>query len=138
MLREKGEAELTKGVSAESLLKRPEIHYADIADVIHPEGDYPAARTIRKAEIEIKYEGYLKRQNALAAKLVREENLTLPKNLDYSKVTGLRLEAADKLNRVRPASFGQAGRISGVNPADLQVLSVWIAKNRAEKGDQET
>ncbi len=138
MLREKGEAELTKGVSAEALLKRPEIHYADIAAVIHPDGDYPAARTIRKAEIEIKYEGYLKRQNALAAKLVREESLALPENLDYSKVTGLRLEAADKLNKVRPSSFGQAGRISGVNPADLQVLSVWIAKNRAEKGVQET
>ncbi len=136
MLREKGEAELTKGVSAEALLKRPEIHYEDIADVIHPDGNYPAARTIRKAEIEVKYEGYLKRQNALAAKLVREENLELPDDLDYSQVTGLRLEAADKLNRVRPASFGQAGRISGVNPADLQVLSVWIAKNRAEKGDQ--
>ena len=84
-------------------------------------------------EIEIKYEGYLKRQNALAAKLVREESVLLPEDIDYKKVTGLRLEAADKLNRIRPVSFGQAARISGVNPADLQVLSVWIAKKRAER-----
>ncbi len=133
MLREKGEAELSKGVSAEALLKRPEIKYEDIADEIHPDGNFPSPRTGRKAEIEIKYEGYLKRQNALAAKLVREESVLLPEDIDYKKVTGLRLEAADKLNRIRPVSFGQAARISGVNPADLQVLSVWIAKNRAER-----
>lgn len=133
MLREKGETELSKGMSADSVLKRPNIHYEDLQKYLHPDGNLPSSRTVRKAEIEIKYEGYLKRQNSLANKLHKEETLRLPEDIDYKQITGLRLEAADKLNKVKPASFGQAARISGVNPADLQVLSVWIAKNRSGK-----
>ena len=136
MLREKGETELTKGMSADAILKRPNIHYADIMKYLHPDDTLPSYRTIQKAEIEIKYEGYLKRQNSLANKLRKEESLRLPDDIDYKKITGLRLEAADKLNKVKPSSFGQAARISGVNPADLQVLSVWIAKHRYEKREE--
>ena len=136
MLREKGETELTKGMSADAILKRPNIHYEDIKCYLHPDGALPSYRTVQKAEIEIKYEGYLKRQNSLANKLRKEEALRLPDDIDYKKIIGLRLEAADKLNKVKPSSFGQAARISGVNPADLQVLSVWIAKHRYEKREE--
>ena len=133
MLRGKGETELNKGMAADAVLKRPNIHYEDLKRYLHPDGNYPSGRTIQKAEIEIKYEGYLKRQSSLANKLRKEETMHLPEDIDYKQITGLRLEAADKLNKVRPASFGQAARISGVNPADLQVLSVWIAKHRYEE-----
>ena len=136
MLREKGETELNKGMAADAILKRPNIHYEDISKYLHPDGDLPSARTIQKAEIEIKYEGYLKRQSSLANKLRKEETMRLPEDIDYKQITGLRIEAADKLNKVKPASFGQAARISGVNPADLQVLSVWIAKHRYEKREE--
>ena len=137
MLREKEETELSKGMSADAVLKRPNIHYEDLQKYLHPDGKLPSYRAIQKAEIEIKYEGYLKRQNSLANKLRKEETLQLPEDIDYKQITGLRIEAADKLNKVRPASFGQAARISGVNPADLQVLSVWLAKRRFEKREEE-
>ena len=131
------ESPLTGGISADALLKRPNVRYTDLLPFLHPDGDVPSAKVQQKAEIEIKYEGYLKRQSALAEKLSREDELELPEDIDYKGIKGLRLEAADKLDRIRPASFGQAARISGVNPADLQVLSVWLAKHRrgAGKGD---
>jgi tRNA uridine 5-carboxymethylaminomethyl modification enzyme len=137
MLESLGETPLTGGVSAESVLKRPNVSYKDIMSFLHEDGNYPSSKVQQKAEIEIKYEGYLKRQAALADKLSREDRLELPDDIDYKQITGLRLEAADKLNRIRPSSFGQAARISGVNPADLQVLSVWLAKRRRE-GAKET
>lgn len=136
MLREKGETELNKGMAADAILKRPNIHYEDICRYLHPDGKLPSSRTVQKAEIEIKYEGYLKRQSSLANKLRKEETMRLPGDIDYKQITGLRLEAADKLNKIKPASFGQAARISGVNPADLQVLSVWIAKHRYERREE--
>ena len=108
MLREKEETELSKGMSADAVLKRPNIHYEDLQKYLHPDGKLPSYRAIQKAEIEIKYEGYLKRQNSLANKLRKEETLQLPEDIDYKQITGLRIEAADKLNKVRPASFGPA------------------------------
>ena len=137
MLEEKGEPELPGGINAENLLKRPGIYYSDIAPFIHADGNYPSSSVINKVEIEIKYEGYLKRQTAIADKLHREEDMKLDPDIDYKSIVGLRLEAADKLCKVKPASFGQAARISGVNPADLQVLSIWIAKRRKGKREQE-
>ena len=137
MLAQKGEPVPTGTVSAEALLKRPAIGYADLAPFLHPDGKLPSSRTVRKAEIEIKYEGYLKRQSALADKLHREETVLLPDDIDYRAVTGLRLEAADKLQKIKPRSFGQAARISGVNPADLQVLSVWLAKRKRQQKQEE-
>ena len=137
MLAQKGEPVPTGTVSAEALLKRPAITYRDLAAFLHPDGALPSARTVRKAEIEIKYEGYLKRQSALADKLHRDEAMLLPDGIDYKAVTGLRLEAADKLQKIKPRSFGQAARISGVNPADLQVLSVWLAKQKRQPKQEE-
>ena len=134
MLTSLGESPLTGGISADALLKRPNVRYTDLLPFLHPDGDAPSAKVQQKAEIEIKYEGYLKRQSALADKLSREDEMELPEGIDYKSIRGLRLEAADKLDRIRPVSFGQAARISGVNPADLQVLSVWLAKHRKDKG----
>ena len=134
MLTSLGENPLTGGISADALLKRPNVRYTDLLPFLHPDGDAPSAKVQQKAEIEIKYEGYLKRQSALADKLSREDEKELPEGIDYKSIRGLRLEAADKLDRIRPVSFGQAARISGVNPADLQVLSVWLAKHRKDKG----
>ena len=138
MLVSKGESPVDGGTTAEALLKRPSVRYADLIPFIHPDGDIPSRRTVNKAEIEIKYEGYLKRQSAIAGKLHREEEMELSADIEYKKITGLRLEAADKLNRIKPSSFGQAARISGVNPADLQVLSVWLAKRRRESAKEKT
>ena len=138
VLEARGETPLSGGVSAESVLKRPNIRYTDILPFLHADGNYPSAKVQQKAEIEIKYEGYLKRQAALADKLSREDQLALDEDIDYKQITGLRLEAADKLNRIKPSSFGQAARISGVNPADLQVLSVWLAKRRRESAKEKT
>ncbi|MBR5502264.1 MAG: tRNA uridine-5-carboxymethylaminomethyl(34) synthesis enzyme MnmG [Oscillospiraceae bacterium] len=137
MLAAKGEPAPAGTLNAEALLKRPAITYRDLAAFLHPDGVLPSARTVRKAEIEIKYEGYLKRQSALADKLHREEAMLLPADIDYKAVTGLRTEAADKLQKIKPRSFGQAARISGVNPADLQVLSVWLAKQTRQHKQEE-
>jgi tRNA uridine 5-carboxymethylaminomethyl modification enzyme len=82
---------------------------------------------LETAEITVKYEGYLKQGNELIEKAKRLEDKLLPSDIDYTSIKGLRLEAQEKLNRVRPFNLGQAGRISGVNPADISVLMVWLA-----------
>ena len=82
---------------------------------------------LETAEITVKYEGYLKQGNELIEKAKRLEDKLLPSDIDYTTIKGLRLEAQEKLNRVRPFNLGQAGRISGVNPADISVLMVWLA-----------
>jgi tRNA uridine 5-carboxymethylaminomethyl modification enzyme len=82
---------------------------------------------LETAEISVKYEGYLKQGEALIEKAKRLENKLLPPDVDYAEIKGLRLEAQEKLNRIRPFNLGQAGRISGVNPADISVLMVWLA-----------
>ena len=81
------------------------------------------------AEVSIKYAGYIKRQESEVARHARLEAKLLPGNVDYSEIKGLRLEAAQKLNQIRPASIGQASRISGVNPADISVLLIYFGMN---------
>ena len=85
-------------------------------------------------EIELKYEGYLKRQLADIEEARRLEKKKLPRDVDYSQIKGLRLEAGEKLNKVRPENIGQAGRISGVSPADISVLLIWLASKDREGG----
>ena len=82
---------------------------------------------LETAEITVKYEGYLKQGAELIEKAKRLEDKLLPEGVDYTEIKGLRLEAQEKLNRIRPLNLGQAGRISGVNPADISVLMVWLA-----------
>ena len=127
-----GQPELSSGVKMADLLRRPGITYVDLApiDVFRP--DLPED-VIETVETEIKYEGYIKRQLSDAQKQKKIESRMLPDDIDYSKIKGLRLEAAQKLSEIRPASLGQAARISGVNPADISVLVIYLSMRPDEK-----
>ena len=111
------------------LIRRPQVTYEDIApfDVNRPQ--LPRAVT-EEVEIQIKYAGYLARQEKQVAEFKREESRRLPENLDYNAIAGLRLEARQKLSEIRPMSIGQASRISGVSPADIAVLLIWLEQNK--------
>ena len=125
LLEDKGTAPVSTGASLADLLRRPQLSYADLAP-FDPDRDPGLSRAIRQqVEIRLKYEGYIKRQLRQVEEFRRMEEKPLPEDLDYSAIPGLRLEAREKLQRIRPASFGQAGRISGVSPADLSVLMIW-------------
>ncbi len=125
LLRERGTAELTSGVSLADLIRRPQLDYAALAgfDPERPELPKPVWYA---AEIELKYDGYIKRQLKQVEEFSRLEKKLLPDDIDYDGVTGLRLEAREKLKKMRPRSFGQASRISGVSPADISVLMIWM------------
>ncbi len=123
-----GSAPLTEPVSAAALLRRPRVEYADIAPFTDLPPDCPPAIT-ESAAVELKYEGYLNKQRQEIERQRRMEDVTLPDGLDYAAVEGLRREAAEKLARVRPLTLGQAARISGVNPADISVLAVWLRRH---------
>lgn len=122
---------VTSGVHMSDLLRRPQITYEALAPVDTGRPDYPAA-VFENVEIELKYEGYIRRQKADIAEMRRLEKKLLPKNVDYETIEGLRMEAREKLNKVRPANIGQASRISGVSPADVSVLLIWLAKEGGE------
>lgn len=122
---------VSSGVHMSDLLRRPQITYEALAPVDTTRPDYPAA-VFENVEIELKYEGYIRRQKADIAEMRRLEKKLLPKNTDYEKIEGLRMEAREKLNKVRPANIGQASRISGVSPADVSVLLIWLAKEGGE------
>ena len=107
------------------LLRRPQVTYADIAPFDTGRPELPAAVT-EEVEIQIKYAGYLARQEKQVAEFKKEESRMLPGDIDYSSIAGLRLEAQEKLAQIRPMSIGQAGRISGVSPADIAVLLIWL------------
>ncbi len=119
---------LNIGVRMVELLKRPQISYADLAPFDTERPDLPY-EVYEQVEISIKYEGYLKRQEAQVAEMRRLEVKKLPEDIDYSKIVGLRLEAVEKLNKVRPENIGQASRISGVSPADISVLLIRLSEN---------
>ncbi len=114
---------LNIGIRMVELLKRPQISYEDLKPFDPDRPDLPY-EVFEQVEISIKYEGYLKRQEAQVAEMRRLEVKKLPEDIDYSKITGLRLEAIEKLNKVRPENIGQASRISGVSPADISVLLI--------------
>lgn len=128
MLLEKGTTEIDQGVRFIELLKRPQLSYSDIKKF---DPDAPALRSDieEKIEVNIKYEGYIRTQLAKIKEMKRLEEKALPTDIDYTKISGLRLEAQEKLNEHRPLNIGQAGRISGVNPADVSVLLIWLAAN---------
>lgn len=122
------------GISLADLLKRPQIHYADLSEVdgARPQLD-PAV--IFSVEVAVKYEGYLKLEKERIVKFKALENKVLPQNLSYNEIEGLRIEARQKLTRLRPVSIGQASRISGVSPADIAVLLVYLESgNRRRSG----
>ena len=110
------------------LLRRPQVTYADIAPFDPNRPDLPAAVT-EEVEIQVKYAGYLARQEKQVAEFKKEEARLLPNDLNYEAIAGLRLEARDKLSQIRPVSIGQASRISGVSPADIAVLLIYLEQN---------
>ena len=125
MLESKGTAPLSTGVHCADLIRRPQIGYEDLApfDTERPELPWDVKEQV---EIQLKYEGYISKQIAQVEQMRRLENKELPENLDYNTVRGLRLEAIEKLNRIQPANIGQASRISGVSPADVSVLLIYL------------
>lgn len=121
---EKGTSEVKTGVHIADLLRRPEIHYSDFAGVC----EMPALEpdVCEQVEIRIKYDGYIKRQLDQIEQFKRLEAKLMPEDTDYNEISGLRLEARQKLSQIRPASLGQASRISGVSPSDIAVLLVYL------------
>ena len=133
VLEEKGIAPVEKGGPAAELLRRPELDYSILAQVIGW-GEGVDRRMAARITTEIKYAGYIARQQRAIKDVKRLENTTIPEDFDYAPLNGLRLEAREKLARIRPVSLAQAGRIPGVSPADMAVLSVAVeAANRARK-----
>ena len=127
----RGTSPLTTGAKLADLLKRPQITYEDLEPVDKDRPQYSTA-VFEAVEIELKYEGYIKRQRADIEEARRLERKRLPQDVDYSTIQGLRLEAGEKLNKVKPENIGQAGRISGVSPADISVLLIWLASKERE------
>ena len=125
MLEEKGSTPVANSARLADLLRRPQVTYADIAPFDTERPDLPDAVT-EEVEIQIKYAGYLARQEKQVAEFKREEARAIPEDIDYRAITGLRLEAQEKLSAIRPVSVGQAGRISGVSPADIAVLLIYL------------
>ena len=128
-LEEQGTAPVHSGVSLAELLRRPQLSYAALAPFDPDRPALPRA-VAYEAEISLKYEGYIKRQLKQVEEFRRMEDKPLPPDIDYDEIAGLRLEAREKLKRIRPANFGQAGRISGVSPADVSVLMIYVESSR--------
>lgn len=126
----RGTAPITTGVKLADLLRRPELNYEVLTPVDITRPELPTD-IFENVEIEIKYEGYIKRQKADIAEMRRLEGKKLPRHVDYRTIVGLRTEAQEKLEKVKPANIGQASRISGVSPADVSVLLIWLAKGEA-------
>ncbi len=122
----RGTAPLKTGVRLSELIKRPQLDYKILTEFDKERPDLPK-EIFEQVEIEIKYEGYIKRQKAQIAEMRRLENKKIDFIVDFKEIVGLRLEAQEKLNKVRPANIGQASRISGVSPADISVLLIYLS-----------
>ena len=113
------------GITLSELIKRPELDYACLEPVDKGRPEL-SRREKQEVEIKIKYDGYIRREKAQAEQYARLERKKIPADVDYSQIKGLRIEAAQKLKEARPASIGQASRLSGVNPADVSVLLIYF------------
>ena len=132
LLAEKGTAAVDSGCRLIDLLRRPQLTYDDLAAFDPGRPDLPPA-VREQVEISVKYEGYIQRQLRQAAEFEKLERRVLPEDMDYSAIQGLRLEAREKLSDVRPLNLGQAGRISGVSPADVAALMIWLQTHTKEE-----
>ena len=132
VLEKYGSTPVKTGVRLSELIKRPELDYEKLApaDVDRPELPYEVAE---EAEIKIKYDGYIKRQLSQAEQFRKLESKLIPTDIDYNDIYGLRIEARQKLEKIKPKSLGQASRISGVSPADISVLIIWL-ESRQKQG----
>ncbi len=128
LLRSVGSCELTTGAKLAELLRRPELNYDVLAPLDRERPDYGphSAEIYNRAQIELKYAGYIKKQYQEIEAFRKLENKRLPTDFDYSAIKGIRLEAAQKLNKMRPESIGRASRISGISPADISVLLIYF------------
>ena len=132
LLTERGTAPTVSGVALSELIKRPELSYKLLKpfDINRPSLSEAEANEV---EIRLKYEGYILRQSAQINKLRRARALKLPNDIDYDDVYGLRTEAREKLKKIKPIDIAQAGSIPGVNPADISVLMIYLARKRGSK-----
>ena len=122
-----GSSEISTGAKLSELLRRPELSYKSLASLDTDRPELPSS-VIRTAEIQVKYQGYIKRELSEVERQKKLEDKRLPSDIDYKKIVGLRLESAEKLDKIRPMNIGQASRISGVNPADISVLLIYLGK----------
>ncbi|MBC1519122.1 tRNA uridine-5-carboxymethylaminomethyl(34) synthesis enzyme MnmG [Listeria welshimeri] len=132
MLKEIGSGELKDGILAADLLRRPEITYDKIAQIVSRE-TFIADEIAEQVEIQVKYEGYIQKSNLQVEKMKRMEDKKIPENIDYDAISGLATEALEKLKKIEPLSIAQASRISGVNPADISILLVYIEQGKIAK-----
>ncbi|EIS4451204.1 tRNA uridine-5-carboxymethylaminomethyl(34) synthesis enzyme MnmG [Listeria monocytogenes] len=132
MLKEIGFGELKDGILAADLLRRPEITYDKIAQIVSRE-TFVTDEIAEQVEIQIKYEGYIQKSNLQVEKMKRMEDKKIPENIDYDAISGLATEALEKLKKIEPLSIAQASRISGVNPADISILLVYIEQGKIAK-----
>ena len=132
-LESRGSTPVKAPVSMCELLRRPEVKYDDLK-ILDPERPVLSSHQKTMMEVQIKYEGYIEKQLRRIEKFKKLENKKIPQDMDYDLIEGLRLEARQKLNDIRPLSIGQASRISGVSPADINVLMIYMEKERRRKG----
>ena len=129
-----GTSPISTGCKLADLIRRPQLNYNDLApfDPDRPELPWEVCEQV---ELQIKYEGYIEKQLAQIEQMRKMESKKLPSDMDYSQIYGLRLEAIEKLNKIKPLSLGQASRISGVSPADISMLAVWLMHEKGVSDD---
>ena len=132
IIRETGGAELREPMKAADLLKRPEISYSQIERMVPPT-EKRSEEVEEQVEISIKYEGYIEKSMQQVEKMKKMENKKIPDNIDYHAISGIATEAKSQLSEVRPLSIAQASRISGVNPADISILLIYIEQGKIAK-----
>lgn len=132
LLEEKGTVPIKTGVRLSDLIRRPQLDYLSLAPFDKERPDLPL-EIAERVETEIKYSGYIERQAAQVKETQRLENRKLSENINYDDIKGLRLEAVEKLKKIKPQSIGQASRISGVSPADITVLMIYLEKTKGEQ-----
>ena len=125
-----GTTEIDTGVKLAELLKRTELTYKDLAKIDEKRNENLPKDVIKEVEIQLKYEGYIKMQEAQVAKFKKLEQKELREDIEYKKISGLSLEARQKLDKYKPISVGQASRISGVSPADISVLLIYLEQQK--------
>lgn len=132
LLKSLNSAPLTTAVSLAELIRRPELSY-EMLESIDPKREPLPEDVIEQVNINIKYEGYIKRQQIQINQFKKMENKKIPEDIDYNAISGLRIEARQKLDKFRPVSIGQASRISGVSPADISVLMIYLVQHNSKK-----
>ncbi|WP_439646513.1 hypothetical protein [Paucilactobacillus hokkaidonensis] len=129
----RGEKPLQDGILANEFLRRPQVTYADLLKFI-PAPEVPLDhRIIEQIEVQVKYEGYIKKAEQKVERLKKMEAKKIPDQIDYDAIDGLATEAHQKLKKIQPETIAQASRISGVNPADIAILSVYIQQGKIAK-----